>query len=173
MNKKKLAFQLQLVAGLLSLALGALVADSMRERIVETGDKAPGFTVTTDKGRQITPREFGGKVLVLNFWATWCPPCLEELPSLEAMAKEMGPQGVVVLGVSVDKNQQLYKEFLAKARVSFETARDPEASISADYGTYKYPETYVIDRDGRVRQKYIGPRDWTDPQVVQSIKALL
>jgi peroxiredoxin len=173
MNKKKLAFQLQLVAGLLSLALGALVADSMRERIVETGDKAPGFTVTTDKGRQITPREFGGKVLVLNFWATWCPPCIEELPSLEAMAKEMGPQGVVVLGVSVDKNQQLYKEFLAKARVSFETARDPEASISADYGTYKYPETYVIDRDGRVRQKYIGPRDWTDPQVVQSIKALL
>jgi peroxiredoxin len=173
MNKKKLAFQLQLVAGLLSLALGALGADSMRERIVETGDKAPGFTVTTDKGRQITPREFGGKVLVLNFWATWCPPCIEELPSLEAMAKEMGPQGVVVLGVSVDKNQQLYKEFLAKARVSFETARDPEASISADYGTYKYPETYVIDRDGRVRQKYIGPRDWTDPQVVQSIKALL
>jgi cytochrome c biogenesis protein CcmG, thiol:disulfide interchange protein DsbE len=173
MNRKKLAFQLQLVAVLLSLALGVLIADSMRERIVETGDRAPRFAVTTDKGRQITPRDFGGKVLVLNFWATWCPPCIEELPSLETMAKQLGAEGVVVLGVSVDKNQQLYQDFLNRARVSFETARDPEASISSEYGTYKYPETYVIDKDGRVRQKYIGPRDWTEPAVMQSIRALL
>ena len=121
------------------------------------GDKAPDFTITTDSGKQITRSDFGGRLLVLNFWATWCPPCVEEMPSLDEFQKRLAASGVVVLGVSVDTNEPPYRAFLQKARVSFLTARDPQASISAEYGTFKYPETYVIDSSGRVLQKHIGP----------------
>ncbi len=112
-------------------------------------------------------------MLVLNFWATWCPPCIDEIPSLDAMAKQLGPKGVVVLGVSVDRNEAAYERFRKQARIGFLTARDPEARISSSYGTFKYPETYVIDSRGRVRQKHIGPRNWMEPEILQSIEALL
>lgn len=173
MDKNKLAFRMQMLAVLLLGGLALVLGNSMRERIVVVGDAAPKFTVTTDHGRQVSTRDFGGKVLVVNFWATWCPPCIEEMPSLQAMAQQLGPKGVVVLGVSVDKNGASYKKFLDQARVTFETSRDPEANISADYGTFKYPETYIIDRDGKVRQKIIGPQDWTAPEVIRSIESLL
>jgi thiol-disulfide isomerase/thioredoxin len=121
----------------------------------------------------ITQSSFGGKVLVLNFWATWCPPCISELPSLSAMAEQLKPEGVVVLGVSIDKNQQAYKRFLRQARPAFETAQDPEANISTQFGTFKWPETYVIDRNGKVAQKYISDRDWTSPEIVANLRSLL
>src|SRR5437867_7802391 len=100
--------------------------DSFREKLVLVGDTAPDFSITADSGRTITPSSFGGKLLVLNFWATWCQPCIEELPSLDAFQKRFAGSGVVVLGVSVDKDEKTYRDFLARARVSFLTARDPE-----------------------------------------------
>jgi peroxiredoxin len=162
-----------LAIGLLTAALLAVVADTTRERITEVGDTAPQFSVTTDAGQRLTRAEFGGKVLVLNFWATWCQPCIEELPSLNQFQNELGPAGVVVLGVSVDRNEHAYKRFLERARVSFRTARDPEADVSSRYGTFKYPETYVIDRAGKVVQKHIGPRNWMDPALVAEIRSML
>jgi peroxiredoxin len=173
MNRETLSRRLIWASSACVLVLCLLTASSLREPIVNTGDKAPDFKVTTDRGKTITRSDFGGKVLVLNFWATWCPPCIDEIPSLDAMARELGPKGVVVLGVSVDKNQETYRKFMANLRPSFETALDPAADISASYGTYKYPETYVIDSQGRVRQKHIGPRDWSDPEILKSIAALL
>jgi cytochrome c biogenesis protein CcmG/thiol:disulfide interchange protein DsbE len=162
-----------LAIGLLTAALLAVVADTTRERITEVGDTAPQFSVTTDAGQRLTRAEFGGKVLVLNFWATWCQPCIEELPSLNQFQNELGPSGVVVLGVSVDRNERAYKRFLERAQVSFRTARDPEANVSSRYGTFKYPETYVIDRMGKVVQKHIGPRNWMDPALVAEIRSML
>jgi peroxiredoxin len=78
-----------------------------------------------------------------------------------------------VLGVSVDKSERVYREFLRKANVSFLTARDPEANISAEYGTFKYPETYVIDSSGRVVQKHIGAKVWTNERLISQIRSLL
>lgn len=173
MDKNKLAFRIQMLAVVLLAGLALVMGNSLRERVIAVGDSAPKFSVRTDRGREVSTRDFGGKVLVVNFWATWCPPCIEEMPSLEAMARQLGPKGVVVLGVSVDKNDASYKKFLAQARVTFETSRDPEANISADYGTFKYPETYIIDKEGKVRQKIIGPQDWTSPEVIRSIESLL
>jgi len=173
MKSEKLVVSIQAAAGLLAVLVCFLLADSLQERNVTVGDKAPKFTITTDKGRHISSADFGGKVLVVNFWATWCPPCIDELPSLQTMSQQLAPKGVVVLGVSVDRNEATYRRFVQQSRISFETARDPEANISANYGTFKYPETYVIDRDGRVRQKHIGPKDWLDPELVKSIESLL
>jgi cytochrome c biogenesis protein CcmG, thiol:disulfide interchange protein DsbE len=159
-----------------AVALGAFlytIHDLFDQRVVEAGDRAPKFSITTESGQKISNKEFGGKLLVVNFWATWCPPCVEEMPSLNEFARTMQPAGVVVLGISVDRSEKAYRDFLARNQLAFQVARDPEETISSTYGTFKWPETYVIDREGKVVQKYIGPRDWTDPQIVNSVKSLL
>ncbi len=153
-------------------ALGWTIVSGMRERVVEVGDKAPEFTVVTDDGKTITPKDFGGRVLVLNFWAAWCEPCVEETPSLNRFARQTAASGVVVLGISIDRNQKLYDQFRKRFHVAFETSRDPEANIAASYGTYKVPETYIIGRDGKVARKIISNIDWTDPEVIRFATSL-
>ncbi len=153
--------------------LGAVIADGFQEHVVNVGDKAPDFRITTDSGRTVTRSDFGGKLLVLNFWATWCPPCVDEMPSLDEFQKQLAPDGVVVLGVSVDTSERDYRAFLDKAKVSFLTARDPSAGISGEYGTFKFPETYIIDSRGRVVQKHIGPEVWTTQSLIQGVRSLL
>jgi peroxiredoxin len=157
----------------LSAILVFVLYNSIHERIVDVGDSAPDFSITADNGRTITASNFGGRLLVLNFWATWCQPCVEEVPSLDQFAKDMAGSGVVVLGVSMDKNPKLYHDFLSRSHVSFMTARDPDAKISADYGTYKYPESYIIDSKGKVVQKIIGATNWTDGSMVNAVKSFL
>src|ERR1039457_6726350 len=157
----------------LLIVLVFVLYSSIHERIIGVGDSAPDFTITADNGQIITTASFGGRLLVLNFWATWCPACVEELPSLNQFAKEMAGSGVVVLGVSVDKNPKLYHDFLTRSHVSFTTARGPDAKISADYGTFIYPESYIIDSRGRVVQKIIGATNWTDGSMVNHVKSFL
>ncbi len=141
-------------------------------RSAKEGAKAPNFSFVTDQGVHVSPTAFGGKVLVLNFWASWCQPCIQEIPSLDQFQREFAKSGVVVVAVSVDKNDQKYRSFLKRIPVSFETVRDPNADVSAQYGTYRYPETYVI-KDGKVLKKFIGGEDWTDPSMTQYVKGLL
>lgn len=157
----------------LILAFLFVASEAFRENVFDVGDRAPDFTIRTDDGRTITPRNFGGRLLVLNFWATWCPPCIEELPSLNALAATMRDRGVVVLAISVDTDEKAYASFIRRVRPAFLTARDPTAEIPARFGTFKWPETYVIDTQGKVVQKHIGPRDWLDPAIVNSLRALL
>lgn len=161
---------------LIVVCLGLLawvVFDSFREKVVVAGDSAPSFAIRTDDGRTISPTNFGGKLLVLHFWATWCPPCVTEFPSLNAFQKQFAGDGVVVLGVSVDQNAKAYRDFLKRMHTSFSTARDPDARISSDYGTFQYPETYIINRDGKVVEKIISNTDWSDPERINVIRALL
>lgn len=164
---------LMAVIGVLLLAFSLVIADTIHVTVVSVGDKAPDFSITTDSGKRITRSDFGGRLLVLNFWATWCPPCLEEMPSLDRFQRELSGSGVVVVGISVDKNEKLYKDLLRRVNVKFETARDPDARISADYGTFKYPETYIINRQGEVIEKFIGPENWMSPNLVERIRRLL
>ena len=152
------------------------VSGTLDQRVIAVGDTAPDFKVTTGNGRTVTASDFGGKLLVLNFWASWCPPCVEETPSLDAFARQMAPEGVVVLAVSVDKNESAYKRFLERFKPAYEVSRDPEADISTSYGTFVFPESYVIDRSGKVVQKIIGEPekgDWTDPELLARIRRLL
>jgi cytochrome c biogenesis protein CcmG/thiol:disulfide interchange protein DsbE len=113
------------IAALL-VALGLVVVWSMQEHIVGVGDSAPNFAITTTSGDQMTPRNFGGKVLVLNFWASWCAPCVEEAPSLNEFARTFKNSGVVVLGVSVDRKDEAFQNFVKSFGVAFPIARDPE-----------------------------------------------
>ena len=169
----------RILLGLLVALAGILVwqvSGTLEQRVITVGDAAPKFTVTTDSGRTISASDFGGKLLVLNFWASWCPPCIEETPSLDAFTRQMAPEGVVVLGVSVDKNESMYHRFLQRFQPAYEVSRDPDAEISSSYGTFVFPETYIIDRSGRVVQKIIGEPekgDWTDPELLARIRRLL
>lgn len=157
----------------LLVALVGVVADTLRDKTIGVGDRAPDFQIQTESGLTVSRSDFGGKVLVLNFWATWCPPCIEEMPSLDQLHAQFKEDGVVVLGVSVDEDQAAYRSFLERSKVSFLVANDPQASISDRFGTYRYPETYVIDARGMVVQKIIGKADWTDARMVNYIRSLL
>ena len=149
-----------------------LIAFSLRDTSAKVGGSAPGFSIKTDTGEKITPDSFGGKVLVLNFWATWCPPCIQEIPSLSRFQKEFAGSGVKVVAISIDKNRSKYRDFLQRVRVSFDTAWDPNADISASYGTFQIPETYII-KNGRVMKKFAESVDWTNSDVTNYVKGLL
>ena len=151
-------------------ALFFIMADTLTEKLVNQGDQAPGFSVQTDQGKAISLKNYPGKVLVLNFWASWCKPCVDEMPSLNEFSKRMAAEGVTVLGISVDHDETKYKKFLKDANIAFQTYRDVKADIAASYGTYKYPETYIIDKQGKVVEKIIGEEFWLNPNVIQRIR---
>jgi thiol-disulfide isomerase/thioredoxin len=156
----------------LTLVFIGVVTVSLRNTAAKEGGHAPAFSIVTDQGQHITPTSFGGKVLVLNFWATWCPPCRQEIPSLSRFQREFAKSGVVVVGISIDKSAQKYRNFLSRIPVSFETARDPSAGISSEYGTFQYPESYII-KNGTVMRKFAGAVDWTSANVTQFVRSLV
>lgn len=135
------------------------------------GNPAPEFTVQ-DSDRKVSLNELRGKIVVLNFWATWCPPCIEEMPSLVQMQQKMKPKGVEVLAVSVDADESAYRRFLKDHNVDLLTVRDPDQKSNNLYGTFKFPETYVIDRNGVLRRKFIGAVDWSQPEIVEFLSKL-
>ena len=150
-----------------------VVAGTLETPVVNAGDSAPKFKVVTEDGKTLTPTDFGGKLLVLNFWASWCDPCIRETPSLEEMSRLFAGKGVVVLGISTDTNEKRYKNFLSQYGISFETSRDPSADIATSYGTLQYPDTYIIDSNGKVVEKIVNAQDWTKPEVLADIQKML
>ncbi len=156
---------------LFAVLLGSLAGCSRGPKPPLVGSTAPEFTVT-DAERTVALKDLRGKVVVLNFWATWCPPCVEEMPSLVRMQKELKDKGVTVLAVSVDDDARQYHQFLDKNKVDLLTVRDPRQRSNELYGTFKFPETYIIDRQGVLRRKFIGAVDWTKPDVVDYLSKL-
>ena len=134
------------------------------------GETAPNFTVT-DSQRTVTLTQLRGKPVLLNFWATWCPPCVEEMPSLVELQRKLGDK-VIILAVSEDADQNAVNQFVRDHNVELLTVRDSKQSANALYGTFKFPETYVIDKDGVIRRKFIGATDWTNPEIVDYLNKL-
>ncbi|HEX4274681.1 MAG TPA: TlpA disulfide reductase family protein [Bryobacteraceae bacterium] len=160
------------IVALLCAFVGVLYV-SLHDNVVKAGDGAPQFSIKTINGKTVGPKDFGGKLLILNFWATWCQPCVQEVPSLDALQRELGPKGLVVLGVSVDKDQKAYQEFLDRFHVSYLTAIDPNQAINTKYGTLQFPESYLIDTNGKVVEKIVGEANWSSEQMVQHVQSLL
>ena len=135
------------------------------------GSAAKDFTVR-DSDHQVSLNQFRGQVVVLNFWATWCPPCTQELPSMMNMQNQLRSRGVVVLGVSIDVDDDAYHRFLKQRNVNFATVRDPEQKVAGLYGTSGWPESYIIDRQGVLRRRVVGPINWESPEVMQFLSKL-
>ena len=160
---------LRLSTIVLVLFLGSVVGCDRGSHPSQVGQRAPGFTVT-DSDRKISLDAFRGKVVVLNFWATWCPPCIEELPTLIAMQRRL--PNVVVLAVSTDEDATAYRQFVTDNHIDLLTVRDGAKKSSAMYGTFRYPETYIIDQDGVLRRKFIGAQNWMSPEILSYLRAL-
>jgi peroxiredoxin len=160
---------------ILLLILGGAVWLALRlrpPRSVDIGERAPDFTLPTLSQGSLSLHDFGRQVVVLNFWATWCPPCVEETPGLERFAEQMRLQGVAVVGVSVDEDVAALQTFAAQQHLSFPILRDPNQSVANRYGTFQFPETYIIDQEGRVAEKLIGAVNWQDPRLVAFVQEL-
>jgi len=169
--KQKLRGGLVMVGALAVLYLFAMPSYRQGEPSV-AGRRAPDFTVQAD-GRQVHLSDFRGKVVVLDFWASWCPPCVEEAPSLNALQQRISSQGGTILGISWDDDPSAYKKFLGEHQVNFPTYLDNARKIGTNYGTVMIPEAYLISRDGRIAGKIVGQQDWTSPELTAALDALL
>jgi len=141
------------------------------------GRRAEDFALDLN-GKPAHLSDFRGKVVVLNFWGTWCPPCIEETPSLNRLQKYIEGRNGVVLGVAADEDPAVYQQFLREHGVIFPTYRDPAAKdqyspIAESYGTSRFPETYIIDRNGKIARKIIGFQEWDSPEMRAYFDSLL
>jgi cytochrome c biogenesis protein CcmG, thiol:disulfide interchange protein DsbE len=133
------------------------------------GRAAPEFTVS-DGVTTVDLNQLKGKVVVLNLWASYCAPCVEELPSLLALHEKM-PE-IAVVAVSTDQDDGVYRRFLTKHNVTLTTVRDGDGRVNQLYGTELIPETYIIDRNGMIRRKFIAAQDWTGTEIMDYLKRL-
>jgi cytochrome c biogenesis protein CcmG, thiol:disulfide interchange protein DsbE len=141
------------------------------------GKKAEDFILNFN-GKPSHLSDLRGKVVVLNFWATWCPPCVEETPSLNLLQQYIASRNGVIVGVAADEDQAAYETFLREQGVIFPTYRDPgtkdqHSPIAQEYGSSMYPETYIIDRKGVIIRKIIGAQDWNSSELRAYFDALL
>ena len=146
--------------GKASRAAGALEADELR------ATPAPPFSLSDRDGKPIDLSAYRGKVVLLNFWASWCPPCRDEEPSLRKLARVMDPGTFQLVAVSVDEGGwPAIDKFFGGNPPPYAVALDRDARISQTYGTTKLPESYLVDSSGTLRLKFVGPRNWTEPAV--------
>ena len=133
------------------------------------GKAAPQFVVS-DGTQTVDLSKLRGRVVLLNLWATWCAPCIEELPSLLELKKKM-PE-IEIVAVSIDQDPDVYRKFLVDHHVNLMTVRDEEMKVNALYGTAQIPETYVIDRQGVMRRKFVSAQTWTSPEIMSYLQKM-
>ncbi|GAM07860.1 thiol-disulfide oxidoreductase ResA [Geobacter sp. OR-1] len=132
------------------------------------GKPAPNFTIKDPDGRDVALSSLRGKVVFLNFWATWCPPCKEEIPSMMKLNQKMNGQPFQMLAVSIDEGgRDAVVSFFKKTGFNLPYLNDPEQKVGKMYGITGVPETFVIDKNGILVKKVIGGMDWASPESVQ------
>jgi peroxiredoxin len=146
----------------IALLFGCALAQP--DHALREGDRAPTFSISTDQGKRINTNAPGDSILALNFWETSCIPCVAELPSLSAFERKFRSKHVIVLAVSGDEDSQKYGRFLRDHQIVLDTYRDPARSISKSFGTFMFPETYIIQR-GRIIRKVVGGIDWMNDDI--------
>jgi len=130
---------------------------------------APEFAIA-DGSHSVDLAKLRGHVVLVNLWASWCAPCIDELPSLLELQHAM--PGVTVVAISMDQDDAAYKAFLQRNNVDLLTVRDPDGRIQSLYGTAQIPETYVVDKNGILRRKFISEQDWMSPEIQQYLHKL-
>jgi thiol-disulfide isomerase/thioredoxin len=140
---------------------------------VVAGDLAPDFQLEDTEGNQVSLAGLRGKVVLVNFWATWCPPCIEEMPSMEKLNEVMAGGDFVMLAINTEQNgRSLVPEFLKKSPYTFPILYDDKGVAQQLYGVYKFPESFIVGKDGTVVEKIIGPLNWSSPETIKFLKNL-
>ena len=174
-SKKKIVFLAVLIVLIALFIGGYIVMDRPTgKKIINSGDRAPEFRLQKMDGGFVSLSDLRGKVVMVHFWATWCPPCVEEIPTLDRLHHSPIGKDFEMLAVSVDEGGAgAVAPFIQKNRLNVPVLFDPGHDVAGLYGTYKFPETYIVDRQGVVRYKAIGPRDWTDPSNIQILRNII
>ena len=162
------------VAAVAAAAIFALYGSSRTAPPLTRGSAAPDFSLPRlDGGGDIELSGLRGRVVLLNFWATWCAPCEQEMPAMQRLHEKLADGGFDLLAVSVDNSEADVRAFRDRLGLGFPVLLDPERKASNLYQTFRYPESFLIDRNGVVVERYVGPRDWDDPLYVDRIRELL
>ena len=125
------------------------------------------------QGKAVTLQDFRGKVVLVNFWASYCKPCREQMPSLERLKSRLGPRGLAIIGIDVAEEAAVVARFLSTTPVSFPILLDQEAATMAQWKAIALPSSFLVDRRGRLRAKLIGGTDWESPALVDALEKLL
>jgi peroxiredoxin len=150
---------------------------------LDVGSRAPDYTAQTLAGEPVALSRFRGEVVLLNVWATWCAPCIREMPALQRLHEDLSRQGLRIVAVSVDPAPSPLsppgpfgvdvRDFIGRFNLTFTVLHDPSGKIQRVYQTSGLPSTYIIDRAGRIRQKVVGAAPWDEPELADEIRRLL
>jgi thiol-disulfide isomerase/thioredoxin len=134
---------------------------------------APALRLPSLRGPAVDLAELRGKVVLINFWATWCPPCVEEIPSLQRLYRRLRPQGLEILAVDVGESVETMEAFLKDKPIGFPVLMDEAGDALRRWGVYAFPTTLVLDRTQRIRYAVFGAFDWSSPEVIEALQPLL
>lgn len=151
----------------------ASLCAATQARAETSGSRAPDFTLKDLEGRYTSLTAHRGRVVLLHFWATWCVPCKDEIPSLDGLAKKYSRQGLSVLALASDSGEEAVREFLEETPVAYRVIHDRGSKVARMYGVLPIPVTFLIDRQGLIVKRYPGGRDWLSPGIVAEIERLL
>lgn len=146
----------------------------------DAGRIAPAYRAPSIDGDTVDLADLRGSVVILNVWATWCRPCVAEMPALQRLHEQLGPDGLSIVAVSVDNAALVMgdpaaavRSFVREYGITFPVLLDPETRIESAYPVAGLPVTYIIDRDGRIRERVLGPRAWDEPRYTTEFRQLL
>lgn len=143
-------------------------------RSLSAGSLAPDFTLRDLQDREVRLSQLRGKVVIVNFWATWCPPCKAEMPSMEVLHKTFKDQDLVLLAINVEKDgRRAVNEFLKESPYTFPILFDTESQVQNQYGVFQYPESFIIDRNGVIVRKVIGAVHWTGGDLFNLVRFMI
>ncbi len=163
-----------IVAAVVAAAFAYVHLAENKGYALKAGAEAPAFRLASLQGGEVDLASHRGKVVVLNFWATWCPPCVAEMPSLERLHRALSPEGLSVVTVSTDEDEAELRRFVTGRALTLPVLRDPGGRVAGDaYHTTGYPETFVLDRAGRVLQHVVGPAEWDSAERLAYFRGLL
>ena len=179
-NRRQLliTISLVLIVGGLLIALSIKGKDSSFQLIgqsrVKVGSPAPNFTFPDLTGKKVSLSDYRGRVVFLNIWATWCSPCVEEMPSMEKLYKQFKSDQFEIMAVSIDtEGVKVVTPFMKKLNLTFPALLDRKGKIRNIYGVTGIPESFIIDKNGIIIKKVIGPLDWSKPDVSRFFEDLL
>ncbi len=181
-KNRRFSFQSLVIIVLIVILVGILILLQTKDSFyhpsgisrLTKGRPAPNFSLSGLDGQTVSLTDYKGKVVLLNIWATWCPPCVEEMPSMEKLYQELRGDGFEILAVSIDESgAKDVRPFMKKHKLSFPALTDAEGIIKGLYQTTGVPESFVIDKDGTLLEIVIGPRDWAAPEVIRYFQSLI
>jgi len=179
---RRVNFQALVIIFLIVILFGILILLQTKDSFynvssgsqVAKGLPAPNFSLPDLDGKMVSLSDYRGKVVLLNIWATWCPPCVEEMPSMEKLYQELQGEGLEILAVSIDESgAQDVLPFMQKHKLSFPALTDTKGTIKGLYQIAGVPESFIIDKDGILVEKVIGPRDWAIPEAIGFFRNLI